>query len=305
MGIYDRDYIRDRRAGGSWGDSGNVIRYLIIANVVVFLLQLFIVQQVRVGPGITVPVHTVQKWLELDTDLVLRGQVWRVITSAFCHSTRDLLHIVFNMLLLYSFGRTIESMLGSREFLWFYLAAAMASSFAYMGLDIATGRNVSAIGASGAVMGVMMLFTWHFPRVKLVLIPIEMRWVMLVYALYDLHPVLLELSGRPHHTGVAHAAHLGGLIFGLLYGKYQWRIAPSGDLLTSIKRAFRSRPNLRIAPGTSPFSRPTTEEARDEEQVDALLEKITRSGRESLTEEELALLRDASQRIRDRRQGGG
>src|SRR5204863_317405 len=56
--------------------------------------------------------------------------------------------------------------------------------------------------------------------------PIEIRWLMLFYLIYDLHPVLLALSGDRFSTGIAHAAHLGGLAFGFAYAKFDWRLEP-------------------------------------------------------------------------------
>src|SRR5204862_5801370 len=109
-------------------------------------------------------VSILQEWFELDTPKVVRGQVWRLVTSAFCHSRYDIWHIVFNMLCLYWFGCALEAMYGSREFLCFYLTAAVASGLTFVGLDLYTGSTVPAVGASGAVIAVMMLYTWHYPR---------------------------------------------------------------------------------------------------------------------------------------------
>src|ERR1700683_4013794 len=93
----------------------------------------------------------------------MEGQLRRLITSAFCHQRFGLWHILFNMLMLYWFGTRLERMYGPREFLLFYLAAAVCSSLAYVGLAFYTGSNVPAIGASGAVMGVMMLYVIYYP----------------------------------------------------------------------------------------------------------------------------------------------
>ena len=91
---------------------------------------------VRSAPQIS----TVQKWLELDTDKVLKkGQIWRLITSAFCHDRLGIWHIVFNMLFLFWFGQFVESTYGSKEFLCFYLVAAAVASFAFIGLELFTG----------------------------------------------------------------------------------------------------------------------------------------------------------------------
>ncbi len=94
-------------------------------------------------------VSIVQEWFELQTNKVVRqGQVWRLLTCAFCHDRFSLWHILFNMLFLYWFGRMLEPLYGSREFLLFYLTAAVVASLCYIGLDLFTRHSVPAIGAS-------------------------------------------------------------------------------------------------------------------------------------------------------------
>jgi membrane associated rhomboid family serine protease len=249
------------------------------------------------------PAHRVsvlQEWFELDTKKVVwSGQMWRLLTHAFCHDRYGVWHILINMLLLYWFGGTLESMYGSREFILFYLTAAIVAGLAFVGLDLYTGSSVPGIGASGAVMGVMMLYTMHFPyeTIRIFWIfPVEMRWVMLLYAIWDLHPVLLTLSGDHFFTGIAHAAHLGGLAFGFLYARYQWRLEPLLDRVPSLRWKPKKRPRLRLAPETVPESEPQA----DAERVDQLLAKIFQSGQASLTDEERTILQKASERIKKR-----
>src|SRR5262249_36864532 len=113
-------------------------------------------------PPQKVPVF--QEWLQLDTKkVVYEGQVWRLLTHAFCHERYFIFHILFNMLCLYWFGCTLEMLYGSREFLLFYLTAAVVAALAFVGMDLYTGSTSPGIGASGAVMAVMMLYTMHFP----------------------------------------------------------------------------------------------------------------------------------------------
>ena len=178
MGIENRDYYRkahNYRALADWGiySITPAVKFIIITNVVVFLLQVFVVREVRVAPldmmrkqnpeldrmlaeagddpqalealrrknqgldrlldandmdNAFVPpqrISLIQEWFELDPSKVLyQGQVWRLLTHAFCHERQGLFHILFNMLFLYWFGCTLEGMYGEREFLLFYLAAA-------------------------------------------------------------------------------------------------------------------------------------------------------------------------------------
>jgi membrane associated rhomboid family serine protease len=358
MGMYNRDWYK-ANASGRWSDWGvydltPVVKYLIIANVAVLILQFVTFYEVHVPPlerlrkadpwidkllkengddPETVErlakqhprlrralenldyledmpgqrVSRVVEWCALDTDKVLHGQVWRLITHAFCHS-EGVWHIFFNMLFLYWFGCTLEAMYGSREFLLFYLTAAMFAGLAFMGLDLATGSRIPGIGASGAVMAVTMLYAYYFPRETIYvfwLIRVEMRWLMVFYVLIDLHPVLLALSvGNRFGDGVAHSAHLGGLVFGFLYGWYQWRLEPLISWLPKSSRGLRpqARPRLRVVRDEPQPLEPPPPPDPEMERVDEILRKIADTGQASLTDEERDLLRRASERMKSRRE---
>ncbi|QJW94823.1 rhomboid family protein [Frigoriglobus tundricola] len=243
-------------------------------------------------------VSVVQEWLELDTSKVVReGQVWRLVTCAFCHDRHGIFHIVVNMFFLIWFGGTLERMYGTREFLLFYLVAAAVASLAFVALDLYTGSTVPAVGASGAVFGVVMLYATHFPHetFSIFWIQIELRWLVLIYVLWDLHPVVLALAGDRAGGGVAHAAHLGGLGFGYLYARSSWRIEAALDWLPGV-RAGAARPRR-------PAAEPVRGSDPEAERIDALLAKISESGADSLTEDEREYLKRASQR--KRRASGG
>jgi membrane associated rhomboid family serine protease len=236
-------------------------------------------------------VSIIQEWLELDTRKVVQGgQVWRLVTCAFCHDRYGVFHIVINMFVLVWFGCTLERMYGSREFLLFYLAAAITASLAFVALDLYTGSIIPAVGASGAVFGVAMLYVMHFPHETMCLfwMQIELRWIILIYIIWDLHPVVLALAGDRTFSGVGHAAHLGGLAFGYLYAKSSWRLEAALDWLPG-RRTRAERPS-RVA-STAPAD---PEVGR----VDTLLAKISASGADSLTDDEREYLKRASQRKR-------
>lgn len=326
MGLYSRDYYREIDPN-PWGFGGApVVKWVVIVNVVVFVLQIFVTRpptltpddlKARIEAKDAPPTpeeavqlfrglqrtSVVQEWLELDVPkVVYQGQVWRLLTHAFCHDRMWVLHILFNMILLYWFGRTVEIMYGSREFLLFYLAAALAAALAYVALDLYTGSPLPAVGASGAVMGVMMVYTVHFPREEIFycwFFPMQMRWWMALWCVYDLHPVLLALSGDRLHSGVGHAAHLGGLAFGFVYAWYEWRLEPLLAFLPA-RRAPAAAPRPR------PAARPAAAAAAadpDAGRLDEVLEKISRSGQESLTDADRAVLRAASERLKRTRGG--
>ncbi len=339
MGVASRDYMRDRPGGSGfwgWGDFAlaPVCKYLLIANVVVFLLQIFITRAPRredlppyfrdhvahrgeseepADPDAELPwdpssmfrVSVVQQWFQLDTAKVLHGQVWRLVTCAFCHDRLGVWHLVFNMLFLYWFGHTLEAMYGSREFLLFYLTAAVVASLCFVGLDLVTGESTPAIGASGAVMAVVMLYAIHYPRQRILIgffIPVEIRWLVALYVIFDLHPVLLALAGTRMPTGVAHSAHLGGLAFGFIYWRQGLRLENYWDRLPRLRwdRLIGPRRHIRLF-------KPSNE--RDSRELDAkldqVLQKILEQGEANLSEANLSeedreILRTASQRYRNR-----
>jgi membrane associated rhomboid family serine protease len=353
MGFESRDYIRDGSYTASlsaWGmDLPPVVKYLIIANVAVFVLQLLLTRPVApqrldfdgIFPddeeaaaeterptrkkGATKPVDRqtreenarkareameemmtripgmrtsiVQEWFELDPKkTVQQGQIWRLVTSAFCHDRYGLWHILLNMLLLCWFGQRLERMYGSTEFLLFYLAAAVCASLAYVALAYYSGSKLPAIGASGAVMAVMMLYVIYYPFEQFLLfwfIPVPLWALLGIYVLYDLHPLLLALAGEGMFTRVAHASHLGGLAFGFCYWRFGWRLEP---LLDRIRPVTAGRTEV-------PFRPPDTRKfvPRDDDlegRVDEILKKISEQGKDSLSEAEREILIQAGAKYR-------
>jgi hypothetical protein len=116
----------------------------------------------------------------------------------------------------------------------------------------------------------------------------------LIYAIFDLHPVLLALAGEHTSDGVAHAAHLGGLAFGFLYWKQQWRLEPLWDRLPHWQKRVKAwQSGLKVI-------RPPDRHATKDAEVDRILEKIMEQGLASLTEREKRTLDQASQRYRER-----
>ena len=286
MGIYNRDYFRNDQRRWRQGWLGSGYKWLIAANVIIYVLQFVL-------PPVT-------GLFELAPALVIDGQVWRLVTYAFCHDPRSPLHILFNMLFLAWFGATLERMYGTREFILFYFVAAVASGAAFVALAFALGDPTPAIGASGAVMAVVVLYAIHFPRDEvylLGLIRLQIRYLVLIYLVFDLWPVLGALSGESRSDGVAHAAHLGGVAFGYLYHRFGLRLDRVWDTL---KRLQVPRIRSRKRPESVRLYDPSVERSENlDVKVDAILEKIQAHGEASLTEQERDVLRMASQRYKE------
>jgi membrane associated rhomboid family serine protease len=308
MGIYDRDYYRGSGPSflGSFLDTGTICKWLIGVNVAVFVLQLLTYHH----PTPHQPREEIGAFTEalvLDVNRVLHGEVWRLLTYAFLHSPMFFWHIVWNMLLLWWFGHEMEGLYGPREFLVFYLLAAVLGGLAFVAGAVVGFYPVesSALGASGAVTAVLLLYACHFPTRNIFLfylLPIPIWLFVIVSVGMDLFGLLSGQAG-----GVAVSCHLGGAAFGFLYYRFQWRISPLiPNFGKWVKR--QARPRLRLyreeaplAGVAVPAAGPSAEDEQLEAKMDAILEKISRTGKESLTDHEREILLRASEIYRKRR----
>jgi membrane associated rhomboid family serine protease len=302
MGIYDREYYRREGPSflGSLARTGQACKWLILINGLVFLAQLLTLPRHGVpGDGV------VTDWLLLEPARVLHGEVWRLLTYAFLHSPYQLLHIVFNMLFLWWFGSELEGLYGSREFVTLYLVSALLGGVAFQAYAMST--RDSCLGASGAVTAVMVLYACHFPSRVIYLffmLPVPIwAFVAFMVAVDSLYFV----GGIRTQTAVV--VHLAGAAFAFAYYKLHWRLSPAWTWLLEWK-AGRARPRLRVYHGEEEpaepvaVASPPTVGGVDEHleaKLDAVLEKVARSGQASLTEGERAILLRASEIYKRRR----
>jgi len=283
MGIESRDYLRHESGGGNYNSfrmtsGGWAIKYLIIANIIVFVLE-------NTTPSIL-------NALALQRDAVFPSfQIWRFVTYGFCHSTASLGHIFFNMFVLWMFGRSVEPILGSREFLAFYLIGIVISGICHIAIS-----GAPVIGASGGVMAVVFLTAMYYPRMTVLLmfiLPIELRWLAVLYALVDVFGVI-----NPGGDSVAHVAHLGGAAFGVAYKYFGWNLTRNFDSKLKSFKLKQSARQKKLRVYSEPDS--NISKAKLDEKVDAILEKISREGEASLTDQERALLKEASTKYKKR-----
>jgi membrane associated rhomboid family serine protease len=315
MGIYDREYYR--KEGPSFLDAivrrGTVCKWLIGVNVAFFVIQLMTQTVIRdpwTGQRFTYSPFT--QALVLNVQDVLNGQVWRLLTYAFLHDPQSIWHIVFNMLFLWWFGSDLEDLYGPREFLVFYLAAALVGGVAFVATSFAGHSGAvrlapNCLGASGAVMAVLVLCAFHYPRriiYLFFLLPIPI-WVFVVgYVALDAFTLLSR-----QQTTVAVSVHLGGALFGFVYYKLQWRLTGWLPDLRGLRRRV-SRPRLRLYREEEPqtpvavgitTAPPPPELDKLRAEMDAILEKISRVGKENITQHERDVLLRASELLRRRR----
>ena len=183
-----------------------VTQALLIANVAMY----FVVQQLvpeLIGPFALWP------W---SSGLF---EPWQVLSYAFLHG--GLTHLAFNMFGLWMFGAELERVWGARRMVHFYLASVLVAAMAQLLVTAYLGSNVPTIGASGGLFGLLIGFAMVFPRRKItpLIPPIPMPAPVFV-ALYGGIELTLGVSGSA--SGVAHFAHLGGLLGGWLMMRY-WR----------------------------------------------------------------------------------
>jgi membrane associated rhomboid family serine protease len=189
-----------------------VTRAIIIANVVVFLLQ-------QVTGNALLSLFAL--WPVGDPLF----QPWQLLTYSFLHegllARFDVAHIFFNMFALYMFGTPLEAFWGSRRFAFYYVACVLTAAGTELLVENATEVGGPVIGASGGVFGLLLAFAWYFPKQRLMLLfpPIPMpAWLFVT--LYGGLELVLGVTGA--QPGVAHFAHLGGMLGGALTILY-WR----------------------------------------------------------------------------------
>ena len=185
-----------------------VTQALLIANVLVFLAQM--------SSGLPLV-----DWFALWPDS--NFSIWQLVTYSFLHGS--ITHIFFNMFGLYMFGSDVERLFGSRYYLLYYLASVIAAGLLHLVVTTAMGSPPAPmVGASGGIYGLLLAFGWYFPQRRVVLlfppIPMSARTFVIVFAVVEL---FLGVTGTA--AGVAHFAHLGGMLGGYLMIEYRRRFS--------------------------------------------------------------------------------
>jgi len=205
-----------------------VTRNLLIANVAVYVLQLLL------GGA-------------FDMLFALRPvgygfMPWQLLTYGFMHDTSGLAHLAFNMLALWMFGSPLEQTWGPKRFLTYYLVCIVGAGLLQLGVGwwmvSNGGMPYPTVGASGGVFGLLLGYGMLFPNNRMIIFPLPMeiraRTLVIIYAVLAL---LMGFTGL--QPGVAHFAHLGGMVFGWLMIRY-WRGQPP------FGRGRKGPPHMRI-----------------------------------------------------------
>lgn len=258
------------------------VKILIILNVIVFVLEVILD---RTG---------FFYYLSVVPALVFRKLfLWQLVTYMFLHG--GVLHILFNMFALYMFGSDLEAHLGRRRFLQLYFISGIGAGLCHA--VASWGSPIPMIGASGAVFGVLVAFAMLFPdryiTLLVFLFPLTLKAKHLVLGFAALEILWVMSASR---SGVAHFAHLGGLVFGYVFMKSRYRLALpfafSQRFSDSLKRRWRWRKPARYK------YKPVDVEEFISEEVDPILAKISREGIGSLTRNEKRILKKARSQMK-------
>jgi membrane associated rhomboid family serine protease len=251
-------------------------------------------------------------------------RIYQLVTYMFMHGNFG--HLFFNMFALWMFGNTLENIWGSKRFLLFYMVCGIGAGlcqelvqYIHYATSLSDYANVNmggriipmdsylnmmtTVGASGAIYGLLLAFGMMFPNSMIYfyfLIPIKAKWFVIGYAVLEL------ISGLGGADNVAHFAHLGGMLFGLLLILYWRKNGLRGqdfDLkkwkgwFWGMKEKMRSKRKYtpyeeiknepHVPRSDEEYNRQKAEKERD---VDAILDKISKSGYASLTDEEKEFL---------------
>lgn len=214
--------------------------------------------------------------------------VWQLVTYMFLHG--GFLHIFLNMYALWMFGSEVERMWGTRAFYRYYFITGIGAGLIHT--LITPNSMIPTLGASGAVMGVLTAYAMMFPNRRITMLlffilPITMqaRTLAILFAAISL---LNGMAGSP--DGIAHFAHLGGMVVGYLYIKQDWRFSAS---INRIKRWYRHR-RMRVVKNEE------EDLERLKRMVDSVLDKANTVGMENLTRDEKILLKRASKIFKKR-----
>ena len=257
--LYDRPYMRHGHEPESKPASAYMI--LLFVTVGVFVLQ----QLLNVFfPG-NAPYarnnYFMTNWFALSGENFREIKVWTVWTYSFLHSTSGFIHILGNMLGLFFLGRMIEPILGRERFLGLYFGGALLGGLVYLIFHINDGFPV--VGASAAVLALLAFFCLLRPEQPITLLlffvlPVTVKpkwvfWVTLgVSALGVFTSELPNLaSSSPGHSQVAHSAHLGGMIAGILFYRYVYM----GNALDFLNRRKKTNSNTATAEPPAWFKR--------------------------------------------------
>jgi membrane associated rhomboid family serine protease len=294
--LEDRDYMRQP----DYGQRVSFTVALIIANVVFFIVGL-----------VALNFHGGEieaKYFELSLAGIKAGYVWELLTFQFMHA--NWMHLIFNSIAIYCFGRSVETAIGGARFLALYFSSGIIGGLVQTLFFLLMGQDGSVVGASAGaagLVGAFALMSWN-ERFTLFLyfIPVSMRGKTLLWV-----TIALSVGGMlTPSSGIANAAHLGGILAGVLYvllivqGRLhfpQWRL--TSRPASTYPRELAAKHAGKKSAWSSSKIPPDEDLSPDEylqKEVDPILDKISAQGIQSLTAREREILEKARSRMNKR-----
>lgn len=303
--LTDREYMRDEESESRGFAPRTAMGWLIAINAAVFFGAL--VLNMFQGRG---QLGQPESWLSLlgfhlaDVKTLQPIALATFFTAMFDHA--NLMHLFFNMFGIFVFGREVERLLGPRKFVWLYIASGAAGNLIWMIVGLAQGQNAYILGASGALFGIIAAAVVLVPNQEMIMLPIpiplKMRTLGIIYVVLQ---VVYMVSGSD--SSVAHLAHLGGFAGGWLFIKFAVRrgVSQSGwKVIAGRVKSTNSGSRIPNAPKATSgvhaaVRRPSQSPAREagaltDDDIDAILDKISSKGMKSLTRREREILDRAS-----------
>lgn len=279
MDGYERSHLQSGHAAGN--GLTPVVKWLLLCNIAVYFVDLLVFD------------HAIREWGKFTVASgVLQGKVWELLSFQFLHGSVG--HLLFNSIALYFFGPWMERWWGAARFLGFYLLCGVAGAL-FFALLMAAGlleRAVEAgmVGASAGIYGILIGVAAIAPalQVRLLLPPVTLTMRQLAIAILSISvgAILLRVGGNEG----GEAGHLGGAIVGFL-------LVRNPSALRWIGAGAESVPRDKRRPRQMPVKlRPRTHvRIDDDNEVDRILDKISRDGFQALTDQERETLRKAAE----------
>ncbi len=307
-----------RRGFGGYTFFPPVIKFLLISNIAIFLLEFFFLDFLKAG-RVSVGDLFLKNFALFGFDSPY-FRPWQLFTYMFMHGGFS--HLFFNMFALWMFGMELEQLWGSKNFLIFYIVcgvgAGLANAF-IAPLFTTIPPNVPTVGASGSIYGVLIAFGMIFPNRYIYIyfmLPIKAKYLVIVYMAVEVFAVASQSQ-----SGIAHVAHLGGGLIGFLYVYFYLNRGPrkffqqsDNNVFDNFKGMFDKKEketNIYDMPGTnvkdadyedinkSKYEDDMKQKEKEaEERINAILDKLSAKGYSSLTDEEKRILFQESKRLR-------
>lgn len=268
--------------------TGGIAQKLIFLNVALYIISLPLFY------SFSYKTFVYPNWLALSSSVTVFGtNPWTVFTYMFLHA--GFLHLLFNMMVLHFAGRLFATFFTDRQMLGLYILTGIFSGLVYVGVYSALGISTKLVGASGAIMGVLIATAVYAPymELRLALIGRIKLWqVALVLLLFDLVQLPIENSG-------GHLAHLAGALFGFIYIKTLQRgfdlskpISILQDFFEDLQKPKKKKPPFKAVHKNSNINTTNSNFSKDinQKKIDDILDKISQSGYDSLTKEEKEFL---------------